>query len=147
MKLTAPANPELKTIRDAMSTDLVTLNVKDTLRLADDIMNIAKVRHFPVMEEGKVVGLLSQSDLLHASMRSLVQHRSDSTRHVLGTVVVDQIMKPPITVSADTSLQEAAAILVEKHADCLLVTEGQKLIGLVSRTDLLREMATIGRRQ
>jgi CBS domain-containing protein len=55
-------------------------------------------------------------------------------------------MKPPITVSADTSLQQAAAILVEKQADCLLVTEGEKLIGLASRTDLLRQMAgsTVG---
>jgi CBS domain-containing protein len=146
MKFASPAEPELKTIRDVMSTDLVTLNVNDTLRLADDMMNIAMVRHFPVIDGQRLVGLLSQSDLLHASMRSLLRHRADSPRHVLGTVGVREIMKPPITVSADTSLQQAAAILVEKQADCLLVTEGEKLIGLASRTDLLRQMAgsTVG---
>jgi CBS domain-containing membrane protein len=141
MNFASPVDPEPKTIRDIMSTDLVTLNLKDTLRLADDIMNIAKVRHFPVLDEGKVVGVLSQADLLHASMRSLLRHPLDSPRHLLGMVIVHKIMKPPITVSADISLQEAAAMFVDKQADCLLVVEGEKLIGLASRTDLLREMA------
>jgi CBS domain-containing protein len=141
MNLASPAEPELKTIRDVMSTDLVTLNVNDTLRLADDIMNIAMVRHFPVVDGHKLVGLLSQADLLHASMRSLLRHRADSPRDVIGMVGVREIMKPPITVSANTSLPRAAAILVEQQADCLLVTEGEKLIGLASRTDLLRQMA------
>lgn len=147
MNFASPVDPEPKTVRDIMSTDLVTLNMNDTLRLADDIMNIAKVRHFPVVHEGKVVGLLGQSDLLHASMRSLVHHPLDSPRHVLGMVVVREIMKPPITVPADISLQEAAAILVDQQADCLLVIEGEKLIGLASRTDLLRQMAATGDRQ
>jgi CBS domain-containing membrane protein len=141
MNFASPVDPELKTIRDIMSTDLVTLNLNDTLRLADDIMNIAKVRHFPIVHDEKVVGLLSQSDLLHASMRSLLRNPLDSPRHLLGMVVVREIMKLPVTVAADISLQEAAAILVEKDADCLLVIEGEKLIGLASRTDLLREMA------
>jgi acetoin utilization protein AcuB len=124
-----------------MSTDLVTLNLNDTLRLADDIMNVTKVRHFPVLDEGKVVGVLSQSDLLHASMRSLLQHPLDSPRHLLGMIVVHKIMKPPLTVPADLSLQEAAAMLVDQQAECLLVIEGETLLGLASRTDLLRQMA------
>jgi CBS domain-containing protein len=141
MNFASPVDPELKTVRDVMSTDLVTLNLNDTLRLADDIMNVTKVRHFPVLDEGKVVGVLSQSDLLHASMRSLLRNPLDSPRHLLGMVVVHKIMKPPLTVPADMSLPEAAAMLVDQQADCLLVIEGETLLGLASRTDLLRQMA------
>jgi CBS domain-containing protein len=141
MNFASPVDPELKTVRDVMSTDLVTLNLNDTLRLADDIMNVTKVRHFPVLDEGKVVGVLSQSDLLHASMRSLLRNPLDSPRHLLGMVVVHKIMKPPLTVPADMSLPEAAAMLVDQQADCLLVIEGEALLGLASRTDLLRQMA------
>jgi CBS domain-containing membrane protein len=130
-----------KTICDIMSTDLVTLKLNDTLRLADDLMLLGKLRHFPVMDNDKVVGLLNHSDLLQASMHSLAQHRKDSIREALGAVVVRDVMKPAATIAAGTSLKETARIMVEREVDCVLVVDGDKLVGLTTRTDLLREMA------
>jgi CBS domain-containing membrane protein len=129
-----------KTVRDVMTTELLTLNLDDTLRLADDIMNLANLRHFPVLDHGRLVGVLNQADLLHASMRSLVRHPGESLRHALGTVVVRDIMKPATTIRCDTSLEESAWLMVDKETDCLLVVEGDKLVGVATRTDLLREM-------
>jgi CBS domain-containing membrane protein len=129
-----------KTVRDVMTTELLTLNLDDTLRLADDIMNLAKLRHFPVLDQGRLVGVLNQADLLHASMRSLVRHPGDSLRRTLGTVAVRDIMKPATTIGCDASLEEAASMMVDKQTDCLLVVEGDKLVGVATRTDLLREM-------
>jgi CBS domain-containing membrane protein len=130
-----------KRVGEIMTTDLLTLNLNDTLRLADDIMNLAKVRHFPVLDEGKLVGVLNQADLLHASMRSLVRHPKDTPRQALGTVAVKDIVKPATTIRCDAPIEEAALMMVEKEVDCLLVLEGERLVGVATRTDLLREMA------
>jgi CBS domain-containing membrane protein len=130
-----------KTVCEVMTRDLVTLRLSDTLRLADDLMHLAKLRHFPVLDDGQVVGLVHQTDLLQASMRSLVHHPEDSPRHALGMVTVRDVMRPATTVSAQTTLQIAAQLMVEKGIESLLVLDGEKLAGLVSRTDLLRELA------
>lgn len=130
-----------KAVREVMTRELVTLKLNDTLRLADDLMNLAKLRHFPVLDNGKVVGLVHQTDLLHASMRSLAGHPEDTPRGALGMVTVREIMKPAKMVSAETTIRDAAQLMVETGIESLLVMDGEKLAGLVSRTDLLRELA------
>jgi len=130
-----------KTVAEVMSTDLLTLKLDDTLRLADDMLNLAQIRHFPVLDGENLAGIVNQDDLLHASMASLVQHPKDSPREALGNVVVKDIMKPAITVSPDTPIRAAAETMVAKGIEALLVVRGEKLLGLVTRTDLLRELA------
>jgi CBS domain-containing membrane protein len=130
-----------KTVGEVMTSDLITLKLDDTLRLADDLMNLAHLRHFPVLDGDQVVGVINQPDLLHASMASLIRRRHDAPRQALGAVAIKQVMKPAVTVSADTTIHEAARMIVEREIECLLVLKEQKLIGLVTRTDLLRELA------
>ena len=134
------STPELS-VSEIMSTDLMTLKLADTLRLADDMMNLAHVRHFPVLDQGKLVGVVNQDDLLHASMASLVRHPKDTPRQALATVAVKDVMKLPTTITRETSIHEAAAMMVEKGLECLLVMDGERLVGLVTRTDLLRQLA------
>ena len=137
--MTAPIKS--KTVADVMTREMVTLKPDDTLRLADDIMNLAKIRHFPVMDESKVAGVVHQAELLRSSMRSLVEHPQDPLRRALGAVVIRDVMTPATMVAAGTSIQQAAHIMVEENIECLLVTEADQLVGLVTRTDLLRELA------
>jgi CBS domain-containing membrane protein len=141
MILPGPQSAAQKTVGEIMTTDLVTLKLTDTLRLADDLMNLAKLRHFPVLDDAKVVGLVNQTDLLHASMRSLAGHPKDTPRGALGMVTVQEIMKPATMISTETTIQDAAQLMVERGIESLLVMDGEKLAGLVSRTDLLRELA------
>ena len=56
-----------QTVAEVMSTDLLTLKLTDTLRLADDMLNLAQVRHFPVLDGDTIAGLVDQDDLLHAT--------------------------------------------------------------------------------
>ena len=130
-----------KTLADIMSTDLLTLKLNDTLRLADDLLNLAQVRHFPVLDGDRVAGIVNHDDLLHASMASLVRHRKESLRDVLGNVAIKDVVKPATTVSPELPIRAAAAAMVEKGVEALLVLDGGKLLGVVTRTDLLRELA------
>ncbi len=132
-----------KTIAEVMSSEVITLKPNDTLRLADDMLNLAQVRHFPVLDGDKIAGIVNHDDLLHASMASLVQHPKDPPREALGTVVVKDIMQPADTASPDLSIYAAAQTMVEKGIEALLVVGDNKLLGLVTRTDLLRELAKL----
>jgi len=130
-----------KTVGAVMTTDPVTLQLNDTLRLADDMMNLAHVRHFPVLDGEKLVGVINQDDLLHASMASLVRHPKENVREALGAVAIKDFMKAAITIPRETSIYDAASMMVDRAIECLLVVDGDKLIGLVTRSDLLRELA------
>jgi CBS domain-containing membrane protein len=141
---TTTTSTQPKTVGDVMSTDLVTLKLTDTLRLADDIMNLARVRHFPVLDGDKLVGVVNQVDLLYASMASLRRRPKNSLREALGAIAVKDVMKQVTTVTKDTTIRDAARTMVERDIECLLVTESDQLLGLVSRTDLLRELANTG---
>lgn len=130
-----------KTVTDVMSRDPVTLNLNDTLRLADDLMNLAHVRHFPVLDGARVAGVIDHDDLLHSSMASLVRRPGAAPREVLGAVAVKNVMKPATQVAPDLSVHAAATMMVERGLECLLVMEGDRLAGVVTRTDLLRALA------
>jgi acetoin utilization protein AcuB len=130
-----------KIVSDVMTTYLVTLRLDDTLRLADDMLNLTHVRHFPVMDGDKLAGVVNQDDLLHASMAALVRQPKRTLRKVLGAVAVKEVMKPATTIASGTPIHDAAEIMVERGIECLLVLDDGKLVGLVTRTDLLRELA------
>jgi len=133
-------DPE-KTVGEMMTTFLVTLRLDDTLRLADDMFNLTHVRHFPVLDGDKVAGIVDQNDLLHASMAALVRQPQKTLRKVLGAVEVKDVMKPATSISSATPIQDAAEMMVERGIECLLVLDDSKLVGVVTRTDLLRELA------
>jgi len=136
----ATETPE-KTVGEVMTIHLVTLRLDDTLRLADDMLNLAHVRHFPVMDGDKPAGIINQDDLLHASMAALVRQPKRTLRKVLGTVAIKDLMKPATIIASDASIHDAAEIMVERSVECLLVLDDGKLVGLVTRTDLLRELS------
>lgn len=132
-----------KTIGEVMSTDVLSLKLNDTLRMADDMLNLAQVRHFPVLDGDRIAGIVNHDDLLHASMASIVRHPKSAPRAVLGNVAVKDVMKPAMTVAPELSVRSAAEIMVERGIEVLLVVENGRLTGLATRTDLLRELAKI----
>jgi len=128
-----------KTVHDIMTTEVTTLGRNDSLQLVKDIMTLGRVRHFPVMEDGKVVGVVSQRDLYKASLGSVMKYGEKAQRAFLEGIVVKEVMSdPPITIAPHASVQEAARLMMEKKIGCLPVLEGPQLVGLVTETDMLK---------
>jgi CBS domain-containing protein len=128
-----------KTVRDIMTTEVTTLGRNDSLQLAKDIMTLGRVRHFPVIEDGKVVGIVSQRDLYKASLGSVMKYGEKAQRAFLEGIAVKEVMSdPPITIAPHASVQEAARLMMEKKIGCLPVLEGAQLVGLVTETDMLK---------
>ena len=90
----------MKTISEVMETAVTTLGRNDTLQLAEEIMALGQVRHFPVIEDGEVVGVVSQRDLYKASLGSVMKYDAKAQREFLDTIPVKEVMKsPPITIA------------------------------------------------
>ena len=131
-----------KKVRDIMSTQLKTLERNDTLRLARDIMAQRRIRHFPVVDAGKLVGVVSQRDLFRATLGSVMKYGEVAERAFLASVAVKEVLsEPAITISADALVKKAARLMIEKQIGCLPVMEGGNLVGIVTETDILKQVA------
>ena len=127
-----------------MSTDVVTLDAKGTLDVADDLMKLKRIRHLPVLDGARLVGLITQRDLFLAGVSSVLQFRSTTEKEWLARIRIAEVMtRHLITVAPDTDAEEAVQRMVEHKIGCLPVVTGGKLAGLLSETDLLRYLLRI----
>lgn len=129
-------------VRELMTTDVTTVGRNDELTIADDIMKMKRLRHLPVVEEGRLVGILTQRDLFHAALSTALNFGEKAQKGFLKTVVVKEVMTDEVlTIDPGADVKEAARRMIEHKIGCLPVVENGKLVGIVSETDLLRLVA------
>lgn len=130
-------------VRGIMTTEVVTLKVNEELSLASDIMTLARIRHLPILEGSRLVGIISQRDLFKASLASVMGHEYGVTRDHLKTVTINEVMvKNVVTIGPDTPIHEAGRIMIDKKIGCLPIVENATLVGLVTETDILQFYVT-----
>jgi CBS domain-containing protein len=131
-------------VRDIMETKLVTISASERLSMVEDIMTLGRVRHMPVVQGGQLVGVVSERDLLRASLSVLSEHRDAERRAFLHVVEISRVMSaPPIVIGPDASIEQAALLMADKKIGCLPVVAGDQLIGMVTETDVLRWVAGV----
>jgi CBS domain-containing protein len=131
-------------VRDVMQKSVVTISVSETLSTVEDIMTLGQVRHIPVVQAGRLVGVVSHRDLLRASLSNLSHHRDDERRLFLHVVEIARVMStPPVVVSPDVTVGEAALIMTERAIGCLPVLEADELVGMITETDILHLVAGV----
>lgn len=128
--------------REIMQTKVVTIGVADRLSTVEDIMTLGRVRHMPVVHGGRLVGVVSQRDLLRASLSELSSFRTEERRAFLHAIEISRVMSaPPIVIDPETSVQKAALVMAEHKIGCLPVVEREALLGLLTETDVLHWVA------
>lgn len=129
-------------VRDIMSEKIVTISADDSLFTVEEIMTLGGVRHIPVVRAGQLVGVVSQRDLLRASLSNLTHYGSGQRRAFLEAVEIRRVMsEPPVTISPEALVGEAAAQMALRKIGCLPVLEGDALVGMLTETDLLQYFA------
>lgn len=114
-----------------MTTDLLTVHPEDLVDLAASLMDWERIRHLPVEDNGKLVGLISHRAVLRLVARG---HFGINTEKV----AVREIMRTdPITVTPDTSTLEVLRIMRDQKVGALPVIDDGKLVGIVTEHDLL----------
>ena len=126
-------------VKDLMQTDIVTLRANDTLDIAEDIMSLGRLRHLPVVQVGnRLVGMVSQRDLLRASLSSALNVSAYKRQQWLEKIAVRDVMsKGVVSVEADADIKDALDVLLGEKFGCLPVVEAKKLVGVLTETDLL----------
>ena len=117
----------------------VTLEPDKTLDLANDIIMLGRIRHIPIVENGRLVGLLSERDLIGTAANQIFGLKQKTRSALLKTFLIKDVMKTRVlTVEPDTGIREAARIMATKKIGCLPVMSEGALVGLVTTTDILR---------
>jgi CBS domain-containing membrane protein len=126
-------------VRAIMMSSPVTLKPDDTADLANDIISLGRIRHIPIVLEGKLVGLVSARDLIGAAGSQIFGLKQKTKSALLKTVPLKEIMKKRlITVEPETDIKQAAQLMAERKVGCLPVLKEGSLVGLVTTTNVLR---------
>ncbi|WKK59800.1 MULTISPECIES: CBS domain-containing protein [unclassified Sphingobacterium] len=124
-------------VSQIMSKELITLTQKDSLYDAENLFKKHNIRHLPVVENKKLVGVVSYSDLLKISYVDVTEE-DDIESVVYDTYTVTQLMaKTPVSILPSSTVKEAAEILSKHSFHSIPVVENEELVGIVTTTDLL----------
>lgn len=127
-------------VKDLMTTQVFTLLESDTLYTAKQIMEMARVRHVPIVDaEDAFVGLVTHRDMLALAVSKLSEIDQSTQDELDAGVPLKEAMRQDVaTVSPSTALRDAAQMLLEHKYGCLPVLEGRKLVGIITEADFLR---------
>lgn len=134
----AKAKPVAPRLRDVMTTEAFTLTAGQTASDAWALMRTEDVKHAIVLGGTSVVGLLSDRDLGGPNGAAVRR----------GKTVGDLMDEAPVLAKADLSVADAVELFGDRRLECLPVVAGKRLVGVVTRSDLLRLLAPAkGRRR
>jgi CBS domain-containing protein len=145
---------------DVMTTELVTVNPKTTVRELAELFLTHRISSIPVIDEGKLVGMVTETDLIEQdrnlhiptvfslfdgvfyleSGRVLEQQLKKMT----GRTVGDICSTKPVTVTPDTGISTIADIMSANRYNSVPVVEGDRIVGIVARIDLIKTMVAQG---
>jgi CBS domain-containing protein len=125
-------------VADFMTKDLVTVRETDDLALAESLLKLGGIRHLPVVRERKLVGILTQRDVLRCG---------HSGKPAARELPVSEVMtRQPTSIRPATGLAQAARLMLERKYGCLPVCDEEgTLVGIVTEADFVRFAADVVR--
>ena len=136
------------TVKDIMTPDVVSATPDMTIRDAMELLSERHLSGAPVIDGGKVVGIFSASDILELLTNlndtnpSLSFRRPKRRTSPLEDVTVDEVMTRKIeSLPPDCAVDQAALLMVQKHIHRILIMDGDRLVGIVSTSDLAKAVA------
>lgn len=124
-------------VKDCMTTSPIGIPKSTPILEALEKMKKLKIRQLPVIEKGNLVGLVTERELLTVTPSPATTLSVFEMNYLLSKMLVSEVMvKDPITVGPDTTIEEAALIIRESKSNCLLVLENEQLVGIITQTDI-----------
>ncbi len=123
-----------------MSKNVVAIEIHEHIEKAQTLMQVHKIRHLPVLRKGKLVGMLSLTDLMRLSFSdNFGDMESEADVAIFEMLGIRHVMKSnPETISPTQTIREVAEILAHREFHALPVVENGEVVGMVTTTDLIR---------
>jgi len=126
-------------VSERMSRPVITVTPETPVHDALAMFKRERIRRAPVMQNGKLIGIVSASDLMNASPSPVTSLSVWEMNYLISKVTVKQVMsKKVITVDVATPIEEAARIMADKKLGGLPVMRAGKLAGIITETDLFK---------
>lgn len=132
-------------VKDWMSKKVITIDVNDCIEDAVNLLLENDKRSLPVMENNKLVGVITDRDLKMASVSDTTALDAHAFVHLTSKIKVKFIMtKNPITIPFDFTVEETASVLLKhKISGAPVVNHEGKIVGIITQTDLFRVMISL----
>ncbi len=135
-------------VADIMTPSPVTVTQRNAIRTAVNLMRELDFRRLPVVDHGKLVGIITDRDLRRAANSPFVVREKWYDNFVLDHIEVGSCMTTnPLTIGPDADVAEAARMLREHKIGGLPVMAGDQLVGIITETDLLDFLIELLERQ
>ncbi len=126
-------------VKDCMKRDPVTVKRDDSFRYALKLIRKEGIRHLPVLDGKRVVGIVTDRDLRQAAPSPATSLEIHELNYLLERLKIETIMTKKVTTATpDTSLLDAAKLLIAHKIGCLPVVDQDELVGIITEGDLLR---------
>lgn len=126
-------------VSERMTHPVITVSPKTSIADALNMMRHAHIHIAPVIRDGKMIGIISQGDLLHASPSDATSLNIWELNYLLSRITVDQVMtRDVISVTEDTPMEEAARIMADNKIGGMPVMRDGHIVGMITETDLFK---------
>ncbi len=149
---------EKRRVRDIMTKDVVTVYPDTSVSEIARLMSEHDISGLPVVDEDdRVLGVVTELDMIVRNTRFKMPafiafldaiiyletpgHYRERVKHILGTTAREIMSEPAVTINPDASIEELAELMVNRRMNPIPVVENDRLVGIVSRSDIIRLMA------
>jgi acetoin utilization protein AcuB len=131
-------------VRKKMKKDLFTITKNERMTVAKKIMKEKNIRHLPVVDGKKLIGLVTNMDIRKAEASPATSLEIRELHYLLDKLTVGEIMtRNVITISPDISIEEATTLLHDNKIGCLPVVEDGVLVGMITENDVMEIMIEV----
>ena len=144
-------------VRDIMTAEVVVAHPDTSVNLVARLMAGRDISGVPVVEEGRVVGIVTELDLIVRNTRleppaffNILDARipletpgqfRERLQHMLGTLARDVMTEKVVTIGPEEEMETLAELMVKRRVNPVPVVENERLVGIVGRSDIIRMMA------
>ena len=132
-------------VKNRMSKTVITVDVNDSMHDAMKLLKENNIRMLPVMEEGELVGIITDRDIKRASASDATTLEIHELTYLMIRIkAIDVMNKDPITVRFDHTVEETAeALLNNKISGAPVVGDKGNVVGIITQTDLFRALISL----
>ncbi len=148
-----------QTARDIMTPDPVTVTGDLSVKEAARLMSENRVGALPVLDGEELVGIVTEGDLIMQDVRvqfptyihlldgfilypPATARFEDELKKAVAATVEQVMTEDPVTVQADASVEDVATVMVDRGVDRLPVMSGERVVGIISKADIVRTLAS-----